>query len=435
MVFNYSLVLLKILKTKKFIFCLFASNKICILLLKRKKMRIGNKLSDEQKRNSTQIFPEKMIVDGILTESISKQGIQNIVEALQIKNYIVSAVLPQTPESETFGHFLDRFWNFEKSPYVHEKLVVGQSIHKRYIEIMHSRAMSYWIPRYGNSPLGSITKEDIKKSMWCFATQLQKIRTRKKGTDGEWIYEMKAITGETVNQAVRAATCALKWAYHNGLTKNDCFSGLMYCHVVPKKRCILTMDQTKLLFAQYWKDESYKLANLTAMCTGLRIGEVQALQIQDITNDCIYVRHNWARRDGLKCPKNGETRELKIPLELSNLLFNQIDHNPFGHNPDDFVFFGYTRNIPCGCRHWNEALHSILKKLEIPNYKNITFHSWRHFFTANMADHVDERKLQLATGHKTLDMLEHYAAHESQQTLNELGSVAKELFLPIIMEV
>jgi len=49
-----------------------------------------------------------------------------------------------------------------------------------------------------------------------------------------------------------------------------------------------------------------------------------------------------------------------------------------------------------------------------------------------MADYVDERKLQLATGHKSIEMLEHYAAHESEETLDELGKTAKNLFLPII---
>ncbi len=122
---------------------------------------------------------EKKIVDSILTEEISKKGVEKIVEALQMKNYIVSAVLPETPESETFAHFLDRFWDYRKSLYVREKLVVGQSIHKRYVKIMHGRALSYWVPLLGNRPLGSITRKDIKKCMWRFATIPQKIRTRK----------------------------------------------------------------------------------------------------------------------------------------------------------------------------------------------------------------------------------------------------------------
>lgn len=375
---------------------------------------------------------EKKIVDSILTEEISKKGVEKIVEALQMKNYIVSAVLPETPESETFAHFLDRFWDYRKSPYVREKLVVGQSIHKRYVKIMHGRALSYWVPLLGNRPLGSITRKDIKKCMWRFATLPQRIRTRKKDTNGKWIYVDKMISPETVNQAVRSATCALKWAYHNGLIKNDCFSGLIYCHVVPQKRTIPTLKEAKKIFSAKWEHEPYRIANLTAMSTGMRIGEVQALQIKDLGRDRIYIRHNWARNDGLKVPKNGCAREIKVPHELLTLLWKQAEQNPFGKSPEDFVFFGFSRNIPCGCRHWNEELHKITMKLKISNHKKITFHCWRHFFTSTMADYVDERKLQLATGHKSIEMLEHYAAHESEETLDELGKTAKNLFLPII---
>jgi integrase len=382
--------------------------------------------------NNQSQLQEKQIISSILTEEISKAGVEKIIEALQMKKYIISAVLPQTPESEPFAHFLERFWDYNKSPYVREKLVVGQSIHRRYTDIMKSRALAYWAPLLGKKPVGSITKADIKKGMWIFATQQQAIRTSKKDANGNRIYVQKAIASETINQVVRSATCALKWAYHNGLTKNDCFSGLVFCHVISKKRQILTMDQAREVFEYNWKKNSCRLANLISMCTGMRIGEIQALQIQDIAADRIYVRHNWARGDGLKSPKNGTVREVKIPKALYTLISQQIADNPYNHTPDSFIFYSDVPNLPRGCRQWNEALHVVLKELHISNYRDITFHSWRHFFTTNMADHVDERKLQLATGHKTLNMLEHYAAHESQQTLDELGVISEALFLPFI---
>lgn len=375
---------------------------------------------------------EKKIVDLLLTEELSEFAITKIVEALEMKKYLVTAVLPKTPQSESFGEFLVRFWDFEKSPYVKEKQIVGQSIHLRYVRTMQQRAKAYWLPLFGNRPLGSITREDIKKAMWTFATKKQKVRTRKKDALGNWIYVYKNISAETVNQVVRSATCALKWAYHNGLTKNDCFSGLIYCHVVPEKRKILSMRQAKRVFAYDWKNKTYMLANLTAMFTGMRIGEVQALQIQDIGKDRIYIRHNWARFDGLKTPKNGDRREIKIPKMLREMLLEQAYRNPYGTEKNDFVFWGYCRSVPCGARHFNEALHEVTKQIGVKDWKKITFHGWRHFFTANMADHVDERKLQLATGHKTLEILEHYASHESEKTLKELGTVAEKLFLPLV---
>ena len=378
---------------------------------------------------------EKNLVNELMSADLSREAVIKIVDVLQVKKCIVSAVLPKSPSAETFGHFLRRFWDFEKSPYVTEKKILGQSVHKRYVENMLARAENYWIPKFGKRALGDMTLEDIKKQQRHLALCEQRVGTRKKDSFGRRIYERKHLAAETVNQVVRVATCALKWAYHNGLTKNDCFSGVMYCHVVPEKRIIPTIKQASAIFAEDWKHENSCVANLVAMCTGLRIGEVRALQIRDIDRDWIHVRHNWARKDGLKCPKNGEERKIRIPVELYKILRGLIRKNPYGCEPSDFIFWGYTKEIPDSTRHWNKDLQNVLKRLGIPNAEKITFHCWRHFFTTNMADNVDERKLQLATGHKSLDMLEHYAAHESEETLNELGQVAERLFLPIIKKV
>ena len=64
--------------------------------------------------------------------------------------------------------------------------------------------------------------------------------------------------------------------------------------------------------------------------------------------------------------------------------------------------------------------------------RGIDFHSWRHWFAKNMADHVDMQTLQEATGHKTAAMLEHYADHELEGDLARLGVAAGEAFKGIL---
>ena len=380
------------------------------------------------------VLQTNSIANQIINKDLSKNDISSIVNALKFKGYIITAVLPTSPESETFAHFLECFWSYDTSPYVAEKHIVGQTIHRRYTKIMLGRVKTYWIPTLGSKPLGAITKNDIKNTIYKLATLPQSIPTRKKNADGSYVLKKVMLSSETVNQVTRAVTCPLKWAFHNGLIKTDCFSGIMYCHVTPKKRRILKISEAQKLFSITWKDESYKLANILAMYTGMRIGEIQALQIQDIGRDRIFVRHSWARIDGLKSPKNGTERQIKIPQFLRRLLIEQAKKSPYGYKKDNFIFYGYTQSIPCQGRHWNEALHENCKAIGIKDFKEVTFHSWRHFFTTFMADKVDERKLQLVTGHKTRAILEHYANHESEATLNELEKVASKLFLPILTD-
>ncbi len=349
----------------------------------------------------------------ILEGDLTQENVNAILDALKFKKYIVSAVVSNTKPSETVEHFLTRFWNYDESPYVREKLIVGQSIHRRYTDIMLGRAKMYWIPRFGDRSVGSITRADVQDVMWTLAGQAK-------------------LAAETVNQIVRSGTCALKWAYRNSLTPNDCFSGLTYLRVIPKERSVPSIEEARKIFSVPWKDKAARLANITAMYTGMRIGEVQALQIGDIGRDRIFVRHSWARIDGLKCPKNGERREIKISADLRKMLLQQGTKNPYGNEDSDFIFWGDRRNIPRGSRHWNEALKEATSLAKIKGEKHITFHCWRHFFASYMADHIDERKLQLATGHKSKRMLEHYAAHESEETLCELAKVSDKLFSSIV---
>lgn len=50
-----------------------------------------------------------------------------------------------------------------------------------------------------------------------------------------------------------------------------------------------------------WDNDEAKIANELAMHTGMRAGEIQALTIDDLGDDEIYVRKSWSKYDGLKC--------------------------------------------------------------------------------------------------------------------------------------
>ena len=56
------------------------------------------------------------------------------------------------------------------------------------------------------------------------------------------------------------------------------------------------------------------LANVVAMCTGMRAAEIASLQYKDLGETCIYVRHSWNAKDGLKTTKNKENRIALLPF-------------------------------------------------------------------------------------------------------------------------
>ena len=98
----------------------------------------------------------------------------------------------------------------------------------------------------------------------------------------------------------RAGSIGLKWAYNNELIDKDITAGIITFSVKPKERKILTKELAALLFSIEWNDEKAKLANMLAMLTGMRQGEILALRKMDLGKNCIYVNHSWNEHEKLK---------------------------------------------------------------------------------------------------------------------------------------
>jgi integrase len=158
-------------------------------------------------------------------------------------------------------------------------------------------------------------------------------------------------------------------------------------------------------------DLKHYAANLLSASTGMRIGEVQALQVQNTHQEYVSVIYNWNYKYGLKEPKWRSYRDIPIPTKTSKYLFQIIDSSPF-QEPDDLVFWGLGRKLPL----WNEQILKVLYETferigitpEQRRERNITFHSWRHFYNTIMRGKIHDAKLRLLTGHRTLEMTDHY---------------------------
>ena len=64
--------------------------------------------------------------------------------------------------------------------------------------------------------------------------------------------------------------------------------------------------------------------------------------------------------------------------------------------------------------------------------RGICFHSWRHFYTASLADRIEMRSVQLATGHKTTAMAEHYANHAQGDHLEAVSRAVSDVFAKVL---
>ena len=372
---------------------------------------IPARINSSIEKTKTQTIEKVKIFNELRNTDFDTDDIKKIIKILKDRNFIQAAVLKNSQGSIPIEKFLDEFWDYEKSPYVIEKLSKNQSIGKHHVKTYHGRITKYWIPRLTGKCVGEITKKDVE----AFFTS----------------DEAKLLSPKTVNEIINTITIPLKWAYFHEMTLNNCFDGIIKCSGKSKERKILTMDVANKLMEVDWDNDIIKLANELAMHTGLRNGELKALTPKSIGNDEIFVTQAWGKYDHLKCCKNGEERQVPIPIphSLTLKLKALAQSNPFGEN--EFLFYSTIPGKPLEDRTLNKYLRRALESIGYENPKEISFYSWRHFFCSRMMDYITDKRIVMAlSGHKTEAMLNHYAKHlEDDRVVTLARDVMKKVFI------
>ena len=89
-------------------------------------VRVNSKDSKVQSIDKIRFFND------LRTADFDTEDIETIIKILKERNYLYSAVPKSSKGSILIEDFLENFWDFEKSPYVREKLGKKQSIHRQY---------------------------------------------------------------------------------------------------------------------------------------------------------------------------------------------------------------------------------------------------------------------------------------------------------------
>jgi len=348
----------------------------------------------------------------------SEKEAELLLSELKRNGCLKSYVLKDTPAAENCIEFLSNFWDWEKSPYINDKLRKKHSIHKRHCKLQKQAINLYWKPYFENKMLGEITSEDI---------------------DGFINYmDKQPVSSSRKNCVIKAGFQGLRWAFDKGKIEKDPTRNHTLFSGEETKRNILTPSVAAAVFRASWFDERAKLANMLAAVTGMRSGEIIALQYRDLGSDCLYVNNSWNIEDGFKLPKNNEVRTVEIPFpDLMNGLFELAKNNPWGVSPDSYVFWSeFKKDRPIQPYMFVDGLRAALVQIgySIEEAKKYVFHGWRHFYTSYMIKRLDRKLLKSQTGHKTDEMLMYYADHETEGDREIIQATEREIFAGLLPE-
>lgn len=251
----------------------------------------------------------------------------------------------------------------------------------------------------------------------------------KKGSSG------KPLSPTTANHCLTTLKTMLKEATRQGTIPSNPSAFIEQLKERPKEKQILSMEEMKALFSEktidsVWEgDQRQFTLNLLAASTGMRIGEIQALQIQHVHTDHVLVVHSWARKYGLKDPKWGSARQIPIPSRTSRCLQSLIEESPY-QEPDDLVFWGKDGKSPMQHRQILLELYAAFDRIGISaaerRRRNVTFHSWRHLFNSICGARIPDYKLRRLTGHRTEEMTEHYT-HLDMEDFKDVIKIQEEI--------
>ncbi|HDY90410.1 MAG TPA: hypothetical protein ENH82_20105 [bacterium] len=322
----------------------------------------------------------------------------------------------------TFNEYARDWWYWDRCQYIKRKIARNKRISREYADTNRSYLDTHIIPYFGKKILYKITPNMVET--WLFSLR------EKIGKTG------KLLSATTANCCLKTLRIMMDEAVRQEYISVSPAIGIEPLGETPKEKNILKIDEVRTLFRddtikQVWEENLLHFTiNLLAASTGMRMGECQALRIVNVHDEYVSVVHGWSRKYGVKEPKYSSKRDIPIPRKTSNYLHSIIHTFPY-QDPEELVFFGEDRAKPVSHRSILDWLYRALENIGISpgerEKRNVTFHSWRHFFNSYFRGKVPDPKLQAMTGHRSIQMTNHYTKFNIQD-FRDVQEIQEECF-------
>jgi integrase len=306
----------------------------------------------------------------------------------------------QKRENIPFAKYVEGFW-LPSGAYAQAKISRGFTISPNYLRIAEVYTRTHLVPVFGTSQLRDITTRAI---------------------DG-WVVERRKagkLAPATINRLLQHLKTILGQAASEGLISENPAAHVRPVKLEMSEKGVLSSEEiSKLLAPNEWNDQRHYALNLLAYATGMRLGEIRGLLVQDLHRDRIEIRHNWQDGEGLKTPKLDSNRSVPISDRIIKVL-EQLLHDS---QPESLVFYGATKETPLPKYtiewNFNQALKRIGIDKETRLSRNLSFHSWRHSMnTILRSQGIVDSKVRRVTGHRSALMSDHYTHFKADDYLD-----------------
>ncbi len=311
-----------------------------------------------------------------------------------------------------FTTYTANWFIWEKCPYIKLMRSKGKRFNRSYADGKRCILVKHLLPYFGNYDLSKINVPIIEKFLLTLID--------------------KGYSSSTISSIYYTLSIILKEAYRQDIIEKNPMLKIENVKKVTAKKDIIPKQIADEIFSlknkdKYWDNEFHFLFNLIAYTTGLRQGEILALQKCSIEDNYINVKYNWDRKYGLKSPKYNSNRIIPLPSFTKTCIDNYILKN--GITDDEMLLFhGEDFYKAIDHKAVNKHFKKALEKTDLDlSTLNITFHSWRHTFNTIMRGNISDEKLRKITGHKSEAMTDHYT-HYNNEAFNDVRIAENKIF-------
>jgi integrase len=176
-----------------------------------------------------------------------------------------------------------------------------------------------------------------------------------------------------------------------------------------------------LALARAAENEQHAALYITAAFTGLRMGELRALEWQDVDfgKALIHVRRNFTARGGYSLPKSGKVRSVPMVDHVMKAL-DGLSRREHFTAPDELVFV----NVVGGTVDESKTRKRFIATLKRAKLQTIRFHDLRHTFGTLAVQIWPLTDVQGYLGHSdigtTMRYVHHKPKHDAAQKLSAL---------------
>ena len=182
-----------------------------------------------------------------------------------------------------------------------------------------SRVRCWIVPYFAKTPLNSITALDVKN----WQNWLKKSETVRLDVNGEPM--KKALSTGYIGTLHRELSTMMNYAIkYYGLTKNPCVDAGNVRKSRKRSLTFWTLDQFEKFIATFNDDDRFRTAFLTLYWTGMRVGELQALTVEDVTDKTIRISKTFHIVNGEHVVTTTKTQKGNRTVSINQALAEDL---------------------------------------------------------------------------------------------------------------